>query len=233
MYTLHPITMADVTAFLQSAQGPGDAANLAWLETVGDKGMQRVLSNLALYLAQRYPTFYFEDVSLTFWEASIERGLGMLLRPPSRLLTDGGMDRLVAARFPIRLDQYGGPMGGAYIPASLVLQAVELLESKHVRQVHRLHDAGLDPVANLGSMIVALRTAAELGTGVFEAARIALPPNAQNVTVAAREGLPEDLRHMLELAAKPAKTPGLISRLTHRRKSGSSADAAMEKWLAE
>ena len=33
------------------------------------------------------------EISLTNWEAQIDRGIGMLMRPPARILIDAGMER--------------------------------------------------------------------------------------------------------------------------------------------
>ena len=86
-------------------------------------------------------------MSFTNWEARIERGVGMMMRPPSRLFMDAGMSRDMASNFPIRLDTGKGSMAGAYVPPHLIEPMLALYESRLERQLIRLIDAGLDPVA--------------------------------------------------------------------------------------
>lgn len=207
MYTLHLITTDDVAAFL--------AGNPQAMSVASDRDARRALLDLAALLAARHPSWYFDDISLTQWEASIERGIGMMLRPASRILIDAGMDRAAAQVYPIRLDSTGGPAGGAYMPASLVPQARQLLEMRLDRQITRMRDAEMDPVANLGAMLLALEAAERANAGLFEAAGV--PHGAlaagQSVHTAERKSLPKDLRTRLEDAAKPPKKPGLIARI--------------------
>jgi hypothetical protein len=213
VYTLHLITTADVAAFL--AQRDDIRAGMA------ERQKRQVMVDLAVYLAGWNPTWYFDEISLSGMEASIERGIGMMLRPLSRILIDAGLDRAIAQQFPIRLDANTGPAGGAYIPATLVAQVRELLESRLERQIGRMRDAEMDAVANIGTMLLALSAAEQAGSGVYEAAGI--PATAlqtgQTVVYAGRKSLPPELRTRLENAAKPQRKPGLIARMFGANKS--------------
>jgi hypothetical protein len=206
---------------------------LAMLEREDSRGPGAVGHALAVYLTERWPSFVLTDVSLTRWEAAIDRGVGMLLRPPSRLLVEAGMGRALAQRFPIRLDHDGGTMAGAYVPAHLVEQFETLLEERLERELRRLIDADLDPVANLGLMLQALAYARQHGTGLLEAADVVdgLDP-ATPVFAADRRRLPKELRTRLEEAARPPKQPGRLSRLLKSRNAESPYDAKLRAFLA-
>ena len=92
MYTLHPITTELVSAFLQGIESQSDDSGvmraqqgMAWLRAGDSRGPDVVTHSLALFLTLRVPVFTLTDISLTGWEATIDRGVGMLLRPPSRI----------------------------------------------------------------------------------------------------------------------------------------------------
>lgn len=242
MFSLHPVTTEDVSAFLaECAAGQFEtgalrrgAFGLEMLERADGRGPGVVGQALAVYLTERWPSFVLPDVSLTRWEAAIDRGVGMLLRPPARLLIEAGMGRELAQRFAIRLDHDGGMMVGAYVPAQLIAQFETLLEERLEREARRLIEAEVDPVANLGLMLHALAYAREHGTGLIEAAHIVegLDP-ATPVFVADRKRLPKDLRHRLEEAAKPPKEPGRLARLFRQHKAESPFEAKMRAFLAD
>jgi hypothetical protein len=223
VYTLHLITTDDVAAFLQSRP--------EIVELPNEREAKRLLLDLATFLSERQPAWYFDEISLSGWEASIERGIGMMLRPPSRILIDAGMDRDLAHALPIRLEATGGPSAGAYIPATLIPQARQLLEARLDRQLARLRDAEMDPVANVGAMLAALETAEAAGTGLLEAAGVAHGSlgKGQPLVVAERKSLPPDLRKRLEAAAKPPKKPGLLARLRGERVPARQPDVS-EFW---
>jgi hypothetical protein len=219
MYSLHLVKVEDVVDFLGGLDG-GSAGKptsetWGWLANSDARGLDRVTQNLALHLSNRRPAYVFDDVSLTSWEAMIERGIGMMLRPPARLLVEAGMDRDLAQRFPVRLDNVGGVMGGAWVPAHLVQNIEAMIESRLERQLARMRNAEMDPVATMGTMLLALQAAQEAGAGLYEASGVLVPGANVRGTVlrAERELLPKDLRKRLEIAAKPPKKPGLFSRI--------------------
>lgn len=189
-----------------------------------ERGRHELTLLLARHLAALQPTFVQPGLSLSAWEARIDRGIGMLMRPPARLLIDAGLDPAVARTLPIRLDQSRGMMGGAYIPARLVPDLERLLEHRFSRIVRRMVDAELDPVATFGLMLEVTRYAREHHLAIFEAMDVVTPegdapgvPGAR-VVMANRKRLGKALVSRIEAAAKPPKQPGLFSRLTGRAK---------------
>ena len=221
---------------------PGDGRWREWVVSAARRGYERARAGdeegasaltyaLGQVLATREPSFFCEGVSLTSWEARIDRGVGMLMRPPSRLFIDAGLDTGAARVLPMRLDLSRGMMGGAYIPARLVPDFERLLEARLERVVRRLIDAELDGVAVMGLMLEVARYARERGLGLYEAMDVitpgtpeALPPGARLV-VADRKRIAPDLRKRLEAAAKPPKKPGLLSRIL-----GKSAAPSDPQW---
>lgn len=239
--SLHPFDLDTVRQYVQSATGkdgvvPRDGRDDAWWTWVtsearrgyacaaaGDaEGASALTYGLAQVLATRQPSFFCEGISLTSWEARFDRGIGMLIRPPSRLFMDAGMDIAPARVLPIRLDLGRGMMGGAFIPARLVPDLERLLDARIERVVRRLIDADFDGVAVMGLMLEAARYARERGLGLYEAMDVitpsapeAMPPGAQ-VVLADRKRIEPGLRKRLEQAAKPPKKPGLLSRMFGR-----------------
>lgn len=241
MFSLHPVTIEDVSAFLtETAAGTSNsqascrgALGLQWLASDDSRGPGAVGQALAEFLAERWPCFVLSEISLTRWEAAIDRGVGMLLRPPARLLIEAGLERAIARRLPIRLDHDGGVMAGAYIPAHLVAQFESLLEERLERELRRLIEAELDPVANMGLMLQALAYARSQGTGLIEAMDVVdgLEP-AVPVFSADRNRLPKALRSRLEAAARPPKEPGRIARLFRPRAVESPYEQRLRAFLA-
>jgi hypothetical protein len=221
VYSLHPVTTEDVRAFLVASDtraDSGGAQALDWLRRGDSRATGMFGQALAAFLAERQPSFVLTEISLTNWEAQIDRGIGMLMRPPARILVDAGMDRSVAQQFPIRLDHNAGSMAGAYVPAHLMDQFATLLESRLERHLRRLREAELDPVANMGLLLEAVAFAQARGTGLIEAIGVVENLAAGTpVVIADRKRLPKDLRKRLEEAAKPPKKPGLVARLLGAR----------------
>jgi hypothetical protein len=206
-----------VRAFLAASDTNADeygARGLEWLRRRDSRGTGMVGQALAAFLAGRQPSFVLTEISLTNWEAQIDRGIGMLMRPPARILIDAGMERSLAQQFPIRLGHDAGSMAGAYVPAHLMEQFAALLEARLERHLRRLREAELDPVANMGLLLEAAAYARENRAGLIEAAGVVdgLPPGTP-VVIANRKHLPKELRKRLEEAAKPPKKPGLVARL--------------------
>jgi hypothetical protein len=188
-------------------------------ETGDETGTHAVTYGLAQLLAQRYPTFFQQGLSLTTWEARFDRGAGIMLRPPSRLFIEAGLDVGASRRMPIRLDFNLSMMGGAFIPARLVPQLETRLTTHLDRIVRRLVEAELDGVAVMGLMLDAVRYAREHRLGLYEAEDLIVPgepgsvPPGAKIVYANRKQLDPALRKRLEEAAKPPKKPGLLARL--------------------
>jgi hypothetical protein len=236
--SLHPFDLETVHRYVLSVTGqdgltaPSPHQETWWRWVIGEarRGYDRAVAGdgdgasaltygLAQVLATQQPSFFCAGMSLTAWEARIDRGIGMLMRPPSRLFIDAGLDIAPARVLPIRLDLARGMMGGAFIPARLMPDLERLLDARIERVVRRLIDSDLDGVAVMGLMIEAARYARERGLGLYEAMDVitpsapeALPPGAQ-VVIADRKRIEPSLRKRLEQAAKPPKKPGLLARV--------------------
>lgn len=240
--SLHPLDPDVVAGYVAAVTGAGEARALApvdpaWAERLlgsarrgyeearrgKEAGANAVSFGLARLLATAHPTFLLAGAGPTIWEARIDRGLGMLLRPPSRLFGEAGLETVAARAMPIRLDLGAGVMGGAYVPARLVPDLRRLLDERAERLVRRLIEAELDGVAVLGLLMEAAAYAGERGLGLYEAIDVIVPeapeadPPGTRVLVPNRKRLDPLLRRRLEEAAKPPKQPGLAARLFGRR----------------
>ncbi len=239
--SLHPLDLALVHQYVESLTSGGPPSDLAlpndpWSTHLlaearqgyarardgSESGANAVTYGLARLMATAAPTFLLPGAGLTPIEARIDRGVGMLMRPPSRLFIDGGMDLAAARSMPIRLDLSRGLMGGAFIPARLVADFQGLLETRLERFLRRFAEAELDGVAIVGTLLIACDVARSRGLGLYEAMDVitqgvpeADPPEAE-VVIADRRSLDKDLRRRLESAAKPAKQPGRFGRLFGR-----------------
>lgn len=145
----------------------------------------------------------------------------MLMRPPSRLFIDAGLEPTLARDMPIRIESGDAVMGGAWVPARLTEQYLERLNRNLERSVRRLNEAELDGVALMGLMFEAVRYVAERQMGLYEAVDLldptdpgSWPPGAQVVTRTNDKTLIE----RIELATRPPKPPGLIARLFGRQR---------------
>jgi hypothetical protein len=189
-----------------------------------EAGANALSYGLAQVLATSQPTFLLPNAGLSAWEARFDRGVGMLLRPPSRLFGDAGLPLAIARTMPIRVDLGGGGMmGGAYVPARLVPELQRLLNSKAERMVRRMVEADYDGIALMGIMIEVADAAAAGGHGVYEALDVVVPeapeadPPGARVILPDRNRIPREMRLRFEEAAKPPKKPGLVARLLKRR----------------
>ena len=172
VFSLHPVTVTDVAAFLEGAERGDNALGARALELLrrGDsRGPDQLGEALTTFLADRHPIFVLTEISLTNWEAQIDRGIGMMMRPPARLFIDAGMERPLAQQMSIRLDHNAGSMAGAFVPAHLVGQFDGMLEERLQRHLRRLREAELDPIANVGLLLQAVAFAKSNGTGLIEA----------------------------------------------------------------
>lgn len=243
--TLHPLDPAVVARYVRAVTGEGERDGAAlvpgdpgWGErrlAVAREGYGQALGGseagatavgygLAQLLATTQPTFVLPGAGLTPWEARIDRGIGMLLRPPSRLFGEAGLAVAAARAMPIRLDLGAGMMGGAHVPARLVPDLRRLLDARAERLVRRLIESDLDGVAVLGLMMEAAAYAEARGFGLLEALDVVVPeapegdPPGTIVLLPDRKRMDPALRRRLEEAAKPPKKPSLASRLLGRRR---------------
>ncbi|MGI9254209.1 MAG: hypothetical protein ACR2J8_10710 [Thermomicrobiales bacterium] len=239
--TLHPFDDASVAAWVRVVAGGEDpeamipgggawAARLAARARQGytlalggsEPGANALTFGLAQALSTRYPVFVLPGASLTPWEARIDRGAGMLLRPPARMFGDAGLASPAARAMPIRLDPSMSMMGGSHVPARLVPQLKAQLEEREAKLLRRMIEAEMDAVPIYSTLLDAVTYAAERGLGLFEAVDVIVPeapeatPPGAVVIVPDRKRMPKDLRHRLDEAAKPPKPPGLLSRLLGR-----------------
>ncbi len=177
---------------------------------------------LAWALSAEHPAFVREGFGLTNWEARIDRGVGMLMRPPSRLFVDAGLERRTAQVMPIRLELEQGTMGGAYIPSRLMGNLAELMDTRLERMAKRLVEAEYDPFSMLGLMHQAVAYARERDLGLYEAQDAVSPtvPHMRIVEAAEKKRMDGALRERIEVAIAPEKKPGFISRLMGKKKPG-------------
>ena len=201
----------------------GARASYATVRGSEAAGVNAVSVGLAKVLATAHPTYLGAGIGLSLWEARTDRGLGMLLRPPSRLFGEAGVAMGVARAMPIRLDPSRGQMGGSHIPARLIPELRLLLDARTDRLLRRLADAELDPVPTLGLLMEAVAYAERHGMGLYEASGVVDPrapaaaPPGTRALVPDRTRLDPALRTRLEEAARPPAKPGLLSRLSPRR----------------
>ena len=187
---------------------------------VGDEvGANLVSHELARLLGAGMPVYFVPGAGLTQLEARFDRGLGMLLRPPSRLFMDAGLESTAARRMPIRLDASGGSMGGAFVSPALVPQFRAHIEARLERLARRMAEAEMDAPAYVGILLEAATFAESRGFGLFEAADVVVPgvaesePPGLTLLQPDRKRLDKSLRQQLEEAARPPKEPGLFARI--------------------
>jgi hypothetical protein len=180
------------------------------------------------------PVFFVPGLGFTQLEAKFDRGIGMLLRPPSRLFGDAGLETIAARAMPIRLDASGGIMGGAFMPPAQMPRFCDLLEQRLDRLARRMAEAELDAPAFLGVLLEASAYAADRGLGLYEAADVVVPgvpasePPGLRLVTPDRKRLERDLRRRLEAAARPPKEPGFLARMLGRGVVASRADSPQD-----
>lgn len=236
--TLHPYDPRFVRTYVAAVQGDVAAAELLpaapeWASRelaraqrgyqralVGDEAGANMISHeLARLLGAGMPVYFVPGAGLTQIEARFDRGIGMLLRPPSRLFMDAGMDPAAARRMPIRLDASGGSMGGAFLSPSLVPQFRAHIETRLERLARRMAESEMDAPAYVGILLEASSFAESRGLGLFEAADVVVPgvpesePPGLTLLQPDRKRLDKPLRQQLEDAARPPREPGLFARL--------------------
>ena len=144
----------------------------------------------------------------------------MMLRPPSRLFSDAGLDADIARAMPIRIEGGDAMMGGAYVPARLMGGYLDRLEQHRDRSVRRLDEAELDGPELMALMLQAARYATQRGYGLYEAVDLldgadpgSWPLGASVIPRATDRSEVERIR----VASLPPKEPGLIARFLGRR----------------
>lgn len=228
--SLHPFDTRVAEAYIEAVLGQRepDPRWSAWwrddlrtaLDELGEgseSAANRLTVGLALAMATDHPSFVQEGFGLTTWEARVDRGVGMLMRPPARVFVDAGVNRRLVDAMPIRLDLQGGMMGGAYVPDRLIGQLDTLLDEHLERMAKRLKDAEYDPFPMLGLMRDAVRYARERNLGLYEAIDVVVP--GMNVVWAPeKKQLDPAFRDRIEKAIAEEKKPGLFGRLFGRKK---------------
>jgi hypothetical protein len=190
-----------------------------------ERGFHEITAAFGQTVAALHPSFQHDGLSLTSWEAQIDRGAGMLLRPPARFLTEAGLDPVIARKLAIRLDFSLGMMGGAYVPPRLVPQLAALLEHRFDRLVKRLVAAEIDPLPHMSLLMEAVEYAGQRGLGLYETLGIIVPeaaasfPAGARIVVFDRKRIDPELRKRIEIASRPPKAAGRISRLLGRAKA--------------
>lgn len=236
--TLHPYDPQFVRAYVAAVRGELPGAELLpaapdWANRElarAQRGYQRALTGdetganmvsheLARLLGVGMPVYFVPGAGLTQIEARFDRGIGMLMRPPSRLFMDAGMTSAAARRMPIRLDASGGSMGGAFLSPNLVPQFRAHIEAKLERLARRMAEAEMDAPAYVGILLEAATFAESHGLGLFEAADVVVPgvaesePPGLRLLQPDRKRMDKALRLKLEEAARPPKEPGLFARV--------------------
>lgn len=231
--SLHPLDPAVAERYVAAVSGANSppAAWSSWwsdalpralvrAEAGDEQAANRISLGLAWALAAEGPGYLIPGFGLSIWEARIDRGIGMLLRPPARLFMDAGLDANTSRTMPIRLDTQLGMMGGAYVPPRLVPQLQEHLEARFDRTVRRLVAAEYDPFAILGPVHEVVARARVQGHGLFEALDAFGPegqgPPGMTVVMADPKRMDKALRQRIELARREPRKPGLFARLLGR-----------------
>ena len=175
----------------------------------------RLTGAITLAMAEKYPTFYVESIGLTQWEAMIDRGIGMLMRPPARIFVDHGHNPYLIDKMPIRLEMHGGgPMGGAWIPPHLIPRLHEMIEQRLDLWAKRINDAELDPYPILTTLHMATEAAMEQELGLIESMDM-LAPGARIVQIPDRKKMDPAMRERIQAAIQEEKQ-SLLGKLFRR-----------------
>lgn len=230
--SLHPFDSGIANAYIDAVLGkrePEPAWASWWtddlrtaLEELGagrESAANRLTVGLAQAMAMEHPAFLQEGFGLTTWEARVDRGVGMLMRPPARIFVDAGVDRRLVDAMPIRIDLQSGMMGGAYVPDRLIGQLDSLIDERLERMAKRLKDAEYDPFPMIGLMRQAVTYAKERNLGLYEAIDV-VTPDMQVIRAAEKKKMDPALRDRIEKAIAAEKKPGLFGRLFGRKKPG-------------
>lgn len=213
--SLHPVTVDDVREYLDRSAYRASFGDQESTRLATARELNNLTAGLARDLIRKSPVFAAEGLSFTAWEARVDRGVGMLLRPPSRLFGEAGLPKGYARRMDIRLDPMGVTMAGAFIPPHLVSEARQVLEDHLDRSVRRMVEAGMDAVTLQSLMIESVRYASEIGSGLIEASGVLDPFDSstwpQGATIVVRSS-DRDLIRRIEAATKPPKRDGIVQK---------------------
>lgn len=213
--SLHPIEDEVVRAYVA-----GLPADMVVRAAGGSLRAANALTfGLAAELAQRGPSFASRPFGLSFWEAQVDRSLGMLMRPPARLFIEAGLERRASQSMPIRLETQGGTMGGAWLPARLVPAALDGFDAHLERSAKRLVEAEIDAILALELMRTALVHARDERIGLLEAQDLIVPggPGTGQAVYGPDAGrMPRQLLDRIESAITPPRKPTLLDRLFRR-----------------
>lgn len=228
--SLHPLDDRVLRRFVDAVQGdvPPDELWTGWwpsepsailtrMRDGDERAANEITLRLAYALGAVHPTFAAPGFGLTLWEARVDRGVGMYLRPPARMFRELGMSLDLLRDMPIRVDMSLGLMGGAYIPAHLIPNVRDLLDSREQRMARRLREADYDPVVALSLFQEAVVYADENKLGLFEALD-AVGPEGQavfggSVIIGSRNRVPKEERKRIDEMARPPREPGLLRRV--------------------
>ena len=223
--SLHPVSDSLAAAYVQ--QLPIGTAltgsNGTSPPALDHRQIQHIGFGLAGFLALEHPTFAGGGLALTSWEARVDRGIAMLIRPPSRLFTDAGLPVPIARSMPIRLDLSEGMMGGAYIPARLLPQAHELMARNVKRSIRRMVDADMDAELLQALMMEAVAYAASNGLGLYEAigfVDFSEPATWPSGTRIRNRPTDKAIIDQVATAARPDHKPGAFSRMWNKLNRG-------------
>lgn len=223
LITVHMYSPEIATRYIQSLRGE-IAPEWSWWEEdlpklvkepLTEPQANRITTGLALAMADANPTFHLEGFGLTTWEAMIDRGIGMLMRPPARIFVDNDVHPLYVHSMPIRLDLQGGIMGGAWIPPHLIGKLDEMVDSRLELWAKRLHEAENDPYAMLATMRMVVDEAKSSGLGLIESINT-LQPGASVIATPERKKLNPELRAAIASALQQDKQ-SLIDKLFRNR----------------
>jgi hypothetical protein len=223
--SLHPVTDSLAAAYVQQLTigTPPIGSNGTSPPRLDHRQIQQIGFGLAGFLALEHPTFAGGGLALTSWEARVDRGIAMLIRPPSRLFADAGLPVQIARSMPIRLDLSEGMMGGAYIPSRLMPQTHDLMSKNVKRSIRRMVDADMDAELLQALMMEAVAYAASNGLGLYEAigfVDFSEPATWPPGTRVHNRPSDKAIIERVAIAARPGPKPGAFSRMWKKLNRG-------------
>lgn len=223
---LHLYSPEIATQYINTLRGE-ETPEWSWWQTdlpefitreISEDEANRLTSGIALAMAEKLPSFHYGFCGLTHWEAMIDRGVGMLMRPPARVFVDHNHNPYMLDKMPIRLEMQGGfPMGGAWVPPHLIPKLKEMVEQRLDLWAKRIHEAEMDPYPILTTLHMAVEEADKQGLGLMESMDV-LPPESQIIATPDRKRMDPTMRERIDLALKEEKQ-SLIDKLFRRGKS--------------
>jgi hypothetical protein len=220
---LHLYSPDIATRYIQALRGEEDPRWSWWEDdlpmfltrAVSEIEANKLTSGIALAMAEQNPTFFYDSCGLTTWEAMIDRGVGMMMRPPARIFVDHGHNPYLINSMPIRLDMQGGfPMAGAWVPPHLLPRLYEMIETRMDLWARRIHEAELDPYPLLTTLHMAAEEAMKHGLGLIESMDV-LPPGSRVVETPDRKKMDPEMRARIQAAISQDRQ-GLIDKLFRR-----------------